>query len=238
MAATYREDRQMEWAVPLDVFGRVLVAGVLGALIGVERERDGHPAGTRTIATLAIGAAVFGAVSTRGFDEFVAERSGTNIQVDVTRVASQVVVGIGFLGAGLIFRRGGTIQNLTTAATLWATAAIGLMAGVGNVGLAGVTTVLLLVVLVIAPIPQRWFLQRWGTERRSVRMVLAPDTDSEELRHRLGAPGQARVSRWRVEKHDGDLVVTVRLVAARGRPLEPVVADLATSELVRDLREV
>ncbi len=226
----------MEWGVPLEVFGRVLVAAVLGAVIGFERERDGHPAGTRTIATLAIGAAVFGAVSTRGFDEFLAVRSTTNVQIDVTRVASQVVVGIGFIGAGLIFRRGGTIQNLTTAASLWATAAIGLLAGVGNVGLAIAVTVVLMAILVLAPIPQQLVLERWGVERGSVRTALAPGTSPEDLRRRIGDADGASVARWRVEKHDGDLVVRVRLAAARGRALGSVVTELTMWDGIRDLR--
>lgn len=228
---------EVDWGVPLDVLGRVVVAGVLGALIGLERERDDHPAGTRTIATVAIGAALFGAVSTRGFEEFVAERSATNVQVDVTRVASQVVVGIGFLGAGLIFRRGGVVQNLTTAATLWATAAIGLMAGVGNVGLAAAVTALVVVVLVVAPIPQRWFLRRWGTQRRSVRVVLVAGTAPTAVRDRVEAHDHLTVTRWRVEKHDGALVVEARLRASAGGDLEEAVADLAGAPEVQDLRD-
>jgi putative Mg2+ transporter-C (MgtC) family protein len=226
----------VEWAVPLDVLGRVVVAGLLGAIIGVEREIDDHPAGMRTVATVAIGAAIFGAVSTRGFDEFVAQRSSTNVQVDVTRVASQVVVGIGFLGAGLIFRRGGTVQNLTTAATLWAIAAVGLMAGVGNVGLATATTALLVVVLVVAPLPKRWLLRRYGRRRRTVRMALVAGTTPAALRTRIEEPGDVTIVRWRVEKHHGELVVDARLGGPAGPLLDDLIADLAASDDVYELR--
>ncbi|CAN5907013.1 MgtC/SapB family protein [soil metagenome] len=226
----------MEWAVPLDVLGRVMVAGLLGMIIGVEREIDDHPAGVRTVATVAIGAAIFGAISTRGFDEFLAQRASTNVQVDVTRVASQVVVGIGFLGAGLIFRRGGTVQNLTTAATLWAIAAVGLMAGVGNVGLASATTGILVVVLVAAPLPKRWVMQRFGRRRRTVRMVLAVGATPAALRSRIEEPGHITIVRWRVEKHHGDLVVDARLGGPAGPLLDDVIAELAASDDVYELR--
>ena len=85
----------VDWLPTWDVLGRIAVAAVLGTIIGFEREHDGHPAGTRTIATVAVGAALFGAISTRGFDDLIARRADTNVQIDVTRVASQVVVGIG-----------------------------------------------------------------------------------------------------------------------------------------------
>jgi putative Mg2+ transporter-C (MgtC) family protein len=95
---------------------RLVVAVVLGAAVGAEREARDQPAGLRTHIAVCLGAAIFGVVSTLGFDEFQAERARTNINVDVTRVASQVVVGIGFLGAGVIFRQRDVVKNLTTAA--------------------------------------------------------------------------------------------------------------------------
>src|SRR5687768_17277673 len=115
---------------------RLLVAILLGAAIGAERETSDQPAGLRTHIAVCLGACLFGVVSTLGFDEFEAERATTNVQVDVTRVASQVVVGIGFLGAGVIFRQRTIVRNLTTAASLWVTSAIGLTAGVGDLGTA------------------------------------------------------------------------------------------------------
>ncbi len=104
---------------------RLVVAIVLGAVVGVEREARDQPAGLRTHIAVCLGATIFGVVSTLGFEEFEAQRSLTNVNVDVTRVASQVVVGIGFLGAGIIFREREAVKNLTTAASLWVTSAIG-----------------------------------------------------------------------------------------------------------------
>src|SRR5215203_1447546 len=104
----------MDWSVPWEQVGRVAVAAVLGAAVGFDREVREHSAGLRTHALVAIGAAMFGVISIDGFDEIDQRRALTNIQADVTRVASQVVVGIGFLGAGAIFRRGDSVRNLPT----------------------------------------------------------------------------------------------------------------------------
>ena len=142
---------------------RLVVAVVLGAIVGIEREVNDQPAGLRTHIAVCLGAAVFGVVSTLGFTEFEARRATTNVQIDVTRVASQVVVGIGFLGAGVIFRERTSVRNLTTAASLWVTAAIGLMAGVGDLGTAAAAAALLLAVLV-ALRPLRTFLRRRAPE--------------------------------------------------------------------------
>jgi putative Mg2+ transporter-C (MgtC) family protein len=132
-----------------DVVVRLLGATVLGGLVGVEREASDQPAGLRTHIAVAVGAALFGVISTLGFLEFDQLRANSTIQADVTRVASNVVVGIGFLGAGVIFRQGNNVRNLTTAASLWAVAAIGLACGVGDVTSGAVGTAVLLGGLVL-----------------------------------------------------------------------------------------
>lgn len=97
----------------------LLLASVLGAIVGLERELHGRPAGLRTHILLSLGAAMFGMMS-HGL-------SAPN--VDPTRIAAQVVTGIGFIGAGTILHLGGTVRGLTTAASIWTTAAIGLAVG-------------------------------------------------------------------------------------------------------------
>ena len=101
-----------------EIVGRMALAAVLGALIGLEREYRGYPAGVRTMALVCMGSALF-ADSTSLFGG------------DPSRVAAQIVSGIGFLGAGLIVREGGSVRGITTAATIWATAAVGIAVGTG-----------------------------------------------------------------------------------------------------------
>ena len=109
-----------------------LGAGALfGAAIGVEREFDGHDAGLRTHVLLALGSALFGTLSVGAFGAFVAHRNDTNITIDPTRIASYVIAGVGFLGAGAIIKRDDRIKGLTTAGSLWVVSAVGLAAGLG-----------------------------------------------------------------------------------------------------------
>lgn len=113
------------------MLARIGGAAGLGGLIGIEREADGQDAGLRTHLLLAVGAALFGAISVGAFNDFVTERASTNINVDVTRIASYVAAGIGFIGGGAIIKSGGSVKGLTTSASLWSAAAVGLAAGLG-----------------------------------------------------------------------------------------------------------
>jgi putative Mg2+ transporter-C (MgtC) family protein len=120
------------------MLARVLAAGAAGALIGWERRRFGHPAGLRTLALVAAGAAVFTLISVFGFE-------GTN--GDPSRVAAQVATGVGFIGAGAIVSSGLRVEGLTTAAAIWAAAALGVAAGVGMFVLTAAGALLAVVVL-------------------------------------------------------------------------------------------
>ncbi len=127
-------------AAQLDLALRLTVGLVLGAAIGFERELQRQPAGFRTHSLVSLGAALFTVVSAYGF---------TGDLVDPTRIAAQIVSGIGFIGAGTILQHRGNIRGLTTAASLWAVAAIGTAAGAGLYSVAVIGTVLILVVLSI-----------------------------------------------------------------------------------------
>jgi putative Mg2+ transporter-C (MgtC) family protein len=126
--------------VQLDLALRLTVGLVLGAVIGFERELHRQPAGFRTHSLVALGAALFTVVSAFGF---------TGDSVDPTRIAAQIVSGIGFIGAGTILQYRGHIRGLTTAASLWSVAAIGTAAGAGLYVVAVVGTLLILVILSI-----------------------------------------------------------------------------------------
>lgn len=117
----------LEW---YEILLRLGLASVLGAVVGLERESAGQDAGFRTHLLLALGAGLFGVVSVGAFDTFVTDEA-TNVQVDVTRIASYVVAGVGFIGGGVIIKHAGSVRGITTAASLWVAAAIGLSAGVG-----------------------------------------------------------------------------------------------------------
>jgi len=113
--------------VQIEVLIRLAVATVAGMAVGVEREMRDQAAGLRTHILVAVGSCLFTLVSVYGFDAFRAHNSA----IDPSRVAAQIVTGIGFLGAGAIIRQGLNIRGLTTAASLWIMAAIGMAVGVG-----------------------------------------------------------------------------------------------------------
>lgn len=207
---------------------RVVAAAGLGAVVGVEREINDQPAGLRTHLTVALGAAVFGVISTLGFSEFVTDQRAVNVQLDVTRVASNVVVGIGFLGAGMIFRAGSRVRNLTTAASLWVTAAIGLAAGVGDIGISVVATAALLFALLILRIPRDAIRHRFtrSTSHVAIRVV-GVDAAAPVLEAVRAIEGiHVRSVGW--GKHEGDTVLDLTLEATPNtRPetqLAPIVA--------------
>ena len=131
--------------IQLEISLRLLLAAALGAAIGYQRTWAKKPAGFRTHALVSLGVAIFTVVSTHGF-------AGGSI--DPSRVAAGVVTGIGFIGAGAIIReriRGNMVVGITTAASLWTVAAIGMAAAVGLYIISGVATVLSLVILFMHP---------------------------------------------------------------------------------------
>jgi putative Mg2+ transporter-C (MgtC) family protein len=135
---------------------RLGVAAVLGAIVGSERQKHEWAAGLRTHMLVCIGSALVMLVSMNGFNDVVGEKG---IVLDPSRVAAQVVSGIGFLGAGtIIFMRNQVVRGLTTAAGLWAVAAVGLAVGGGLYWAAVITTALVFVILaILKPIEQRFF---------------------------------------------------------------------------------
>ena len=124
----------------LDVAIRLFAAAALGGAIGLEREVREREAGLRTHLLVSVGAALFTLVSAYGWSDFTfSARSG--VTFDPTRIAAQIVTGIGFLGAGAIIRQGLSVRGLTTAATLWLAAAIGMASGAGYWEAAVIATV-------------------------------------------------------------------------------------------------
>jgi putative Mg2+ transporter-C (MgtC) family protein len=215
------------YGVDADAVFRLLAAMLFGAAIGGEREISGQPAGLRTHIAVCVGAALFGVISTLGFTEFQNIRT-TTYRADITRVASQVVVGVGFLGAGMILkRRNGEVANLTTAASIWTVAAIGLAAGVGDIGTGAVAAVLTLGYLVALRPVRRWMDHVAARAHCTMTVTLADGAAPQNIIAAVEAdtPG-VTLRLTAIEKHDGRLVAVVR---AEGRPETAV--TMATGRL-------
>ncbi len=179
------------WEVVL----RLLLASLLCGAIGFERETRDQPAGFRTHILLGLGAALFTLVSAYGFEPFTrAALQGGGLQFDPTRIAAQIIAGVGFLGAGAIIRQGRDVRGLTTAASLWAVSAIGMAAGAGYLFGAAAATVLAVATLNA--------LRRF---RSSVITPLRLDSAGLELDLRTTTEGPTDAFRI-LERHD----ITVR----------------------------
>ena len=152
---------------------RVIIGGILGGIIGFEREKRAKEAGFRTHFLVALGSALITVISAYGFDK-VADQIPI-ARYDPARLAAQIVSGIGFIGAGLIIFQKNVIHGLTTAAGLWVTAALGIACGVGHYGLAAVTTVMVLIALELA----LWVDQKLNKRQLSITMT---STDKDQIR--------------------------------------------------------
>jgi putative Mg2+ transporter-C (MgtC) family protein len=130
-----------------DALGRLALAAALGSIIGLEREFREREAGLRTHLLVSLGSALFTIVSAFGFHDVLSHDPQVVVRLDPSRIAAQIVSGIGFLGAGAIIRQGLSIRGLTTAATLWVVAAIGMAAGAGFYSVAIITTIVALIAL-------------------------------------------------------------------------------------------
>lgn len=155
----------IDLAVQLDISIRLLVASVLGAAIGLEREIHAHPAGMRTHLLVSLGSGAFTVLSIFFFETQAAPNG--SLPTDPSRIAAQIVSGIGFLGAGAILKYGTSVRGLTTAASLWATAAVGMAAGAGAWVVAIATTVL--IVLSLGPL--NWVMARFRIRQANLFLL-------------------------------------------------------------------
>jgi putative Mg2+ transporter-C (MgtC) family protein len=197
-----------------DAVGRLAVAAGLGAAVGIERELREREAGIRTHLLVSLGACLFTIVGAYGFSDF-----GT--RVDPTRIAAQVVTGIGFLGAGAIIREGISVRGLTTAASLWIVAAIGMAAGAGWYWPAVAGTAL--TVFALWPLRALAYstIERLRPPGRRLVIELGQGVSAKPLLDRLGD-----VRLLEVEDERDRRVVTVELEAAVDEELVSRLSDL------------
>jgi putative Mg2+ transporter-C (MgtC) family protein len=216
-----------------EVLLRVAVAAALGGAVGIEREIREREAGFRTHLLVSVGAALFTLVSAYGFSDFhYSQRTG--ITLDPTRISAQIVSGIGFLGAGAIIRQGLSVRGLTTAATLWAVAAIGLAAGAGYYSAAVLTTALVLVSLW----PLRLVAQPLFTRIRPPGGRLEVELAGRSVVSLLSAVEAAglRLESLELGEREGHRTALLEVDLPQGTKPTGVVATLGDLEEVRAVR--
>lgn len=200
---------------------RIFISALLGGIIGLEREYRAKEAGFRTHFLVALGSGLFMIISQYGFD--IDSDTLRNVSLDPSRIASQVVTGIGFIGAGTIIFQKHMIRGLTTAAGLWVTSAIGLACGAGMYVLAAATTALVLMGLEAL----NFILHRWGTRNISVTFTSNRRESIKEVINRLKGEG-VEISYYNMtERHTGNenLFITSMEVKVKRDQYETKIID-------------
>jgi putative Mg2+ transporter-C (MgtC) family protein len=213
---------------------RLALAAVLGGMIGVERELREREAGLRTHLLVAVGSALFTIVGAYGFRDFL-ESGDAVVRADPTRIAAQIVTGIGFLGAGAIIRQGFSVRGLTTAATLWVVAAVGLASGAGYYSAAVITTGLVLIALYPLRIMAYQTLRRFRPEDGRLLVELPAGTPPGEVIDEIERAG-ARLNSVDVSQEGDRRRLELDVVLPRDLAVPRLVARIADVEHVAEVR--
>ncbi|WP_118181475.1 MgtC/SapB family protein [Paraburkholderia phosphatilytica] len=218
-----------------ELISRLIIAAVLGSVIGFERERLSWAAGLRTHMLVCVGSALVMIVSAFGFADVLGAR---NVVLDPSRMAAQVVSGIGFLGAGSILLRGEIVRGLTTAASLWSVAAVGLAVGGGMYTAAVAATIIILIILAgIKPLERRFISSK---QRRQVTLVVERGTLTFHSLHEALGASSPRVKQFVVQQsEDSPELDEVSITLARVTQVEyeAVCAQLRTLPGVKTFQD-
>ncbi len=205
-----------------EILIRLVIASIFGALIGLERERIDWAAGMRTHMMVCVGACLIMIVSAFGFSDILGTE---NVDLDPSRVAAQVVSGIGFIGAGaILFLKQGTVRGLTTAAGLWTVAAIGLATGGGMYFAAAATTAIALVILWALHPLERRFSKRF----RHITLKVTTDAseNSPKFINTLTEGKDIQVQSYRIEKNNSDVTYHMKFRSKDNKALDDLVEGL------------
>lgn len=210
---------------------RLALAAILGASVGLERERKERAAGLRTHMMVCIGSALAMLVSTYGFNDVLGVQ---DISIDPSRVAAQVISGIGFIGGGtILFLRQNIVKGLTTASGLWTVAAIGLAAGGGMYFAAFVTTVLAIIILWMLHPVERRFSRRF--QRKGLRFTVSDKNKSSEIIDKILNNDNLEVLTCNVDKHQSDYIVSFKFNNLDKKELKTMISDFQTDTAIKEI---
>jgi len=219
----------------VELISRLVLAAVLGSVIGFERERLSWAAGLRTHMLVCVSSSLIMIVSAFGFADVL---SADHVVLDPSRVAAQVVSGIGFLGAGSILLRGEIVRGLTTAASLWSVAAIGLAVGGGLYTAAIAATIIILIILAgVKPLERRFISAK---QRRQLTLLVERGTLTFHSLHDALGTSSPRVKQFVMQQSDdsGNLDEVMITLSRVSQPeYDAICAALRGLPGVRELRE-
>ena len=214
-----------------EILLRLALAAIFGGVIGLERERKDWAAGLRTHMMVSVGATLTMMVSAYGFSDIL----GTpNVVLDPSRVAAQVISGIGFIGAGtILFLKEGVVRGLTTAAGLWTVAAIGLATGGGMYFAAFIATAIAIVILwLLQPIEKR-FLNRF--EQKTIRIITFERSKSIEVADKLFQTSALSITSCNIEQTGSYFLISVRFKSMDKAIIGRLIADIHSDTGVKEV---
>jgi len=214
-----------------EILIRLTLAALFGAIIGLERERKNWAAGLRTHMLVCVGSALTMMVSAYGFMDILGTK---NVVLDPSRIAAQVISGIGFIGAGtILFLRQGIVRGLTTAAGLWTVAAIGLATGGGMYFAASVTTTLVIIILLILQPLEKRFSERF--KQKGLKIIISSESKSLQVVNKVFQNNDLKVSSCSVDKTDNDYAVSFSFKNIHNKHLSQLINDFQSDA---DIKEV
>ena len=218
-----------------ELISRLVLAAALGSVIGFERERLSWAAGLRTHMLVCVGSTLIMIVSAFGFADVPGNQ---HVVLDPSRIAAQVVSGIGFLGAGSILLRGEIIRGLTTAASLWSVAAIGLAVGGGLYTASIAATIIILIILAgIKPIEKRFITVK---QRRQLSLLVERGSMTFHTLHEALGPASPRVKQFIMQQSDDDAQldeVTITLHRVSSTEYAAICGQLRAIQGVKEFRD-
>ncbi|MBM4054897.1 MAG: MgtC/SapB family protein [Planctomycetes bacterium] len=212
--------------------GKLLLAAVLGGIIGWERERRGRPAGLRTHILVCVGVTLMMLVSESIFDKYKIYTTDSVLRVDPARIAAQVVTGIGFIGAGTIMRFKASVRGLTTAASLWVVAGIGLAIGSGCFIPALLTTMIVLFTLLLVPFFERDIRR---DKYQTLKLCIAGTQSCLEIILEILKRNSMEMQNYGFEK---DIVKDEILYDINVRFKDDISVSKVSEEFVRSIKEI
>lgn len=214
-----------------EILTRLTLASVFGGIIGLERERKNWAAGLRTHMLVCVGAALTMMVSSYSFRDILVEK---NIVLDPSRIAAQVISGIGFIGAGtILFLRQGIVRGLTTAAGLWTVAAIGLATGGGMYAAASIATALAIIILLIIQPFEKKISERF--KQKNLKITTSSENKSLEIVNKVFRDDNLIVSSCSINKSGDDYVVLFSFDKVKSKDLGELINNFQPDAQVREI---
>ena len=214
-----------------EILIRLALASLFGALVGLERERKDWAAGMRTHMMVCVGSSLIMLVSMFGFADVLGQ---DHVVLDPSRVAAQVVTGIGFIGAGtILFLKQGAIRGLTTAAGLWTVAAIGLATGGGMYFAAGATTIIALIILWALQPLERYYSRRF--KQRTLRITTSLSVNNSELLRDLFGKSELKIQTFTLDKADDEYIFQLKFDSMDMATINDIMQELKKDPTIKEV---